>query len=73
MFGDEVHGAIYLSEKGDGRWFTLIDETIVRTLASACATAIANAIHIEQLQARNAELERLLAERSRHQRQADDG
>ena len=63
MFGDAIHGVIYLTEKEGRRMFTVIDETIVRTLASACATAISNAVHIEQLKARNAELERLLAER----------
>lgn len=61
MFGDVVHGVIYLADKEDGRMFTAIDETSVRTLASACAVAISNAGHLEQLQARNAELERLLA------------
>ena len=69
MFGDAVHGAIYLTEKEGGQSFTAIDETIVCTLASACATAISNAIHIERLQARNAELERLLAEREGHPEQ----
>lgn len=63
MFGDAVHGVIYLTDKEGDQSFTMIDETIVRTLASACATAISNALHIEQLQARNAELERLLAAR----------
>ncbi|MDQ6958998.1 MAG: GAF domain-containing protein [Mariprofundaceae bacterium] len=64
MFGDDVQGVIYLTEKVDGRVFTLIDETNVRTLASACAIAISNAVHLEQLKARNAELEQLLAERT---------
>lgn len=71
-FGDEVHGVIYLTDKEEGQAFTLIDETIVRTLASACATAISNALHIERLQARNAELERLLAERQGHREQGRD-
>jgi len=64
MFGNEVEGVIYLTEKMGGHAFTSIDETNVRTLASACAVAISNAIHLEQLKARNAELERLLAERT---------
>lgn len=63
MFGNEMHGVIYLTDKHGGRAFDPIDETTVRTLASACATAISNAIHIEELEARNAELEHLLAER----------
>jgi len=61
MFGDEIHGVIYLTEKAGGRPFTLIDETIVRTLASACAVAISNALNVEKLKARNKELEVLLA------------
>ncbi len=65
MFGDDVQGVIYLTEKADGRPFTSIDETMVRTLASACAVAISNARHIEQLQARNRELEQLLAEQEK--------
>jgi GAF domain-containing protein len=62
MFGDEIQGVIYLTDKEGGRAFDPIDETIVRTLASACAIAISNANHIEALEARNAKLERLLAE-----------
>ncbi|GMR00112.1 MAG: hypothetical protein BMS9Abin18_0943 [Zetaproteobacteria bacterium] len=64
MFGDDIQGVIYLTEKEGGRAFTPIDETNVRTLASACAIAISNAVHLEQLKARNAELEQLLAERT---------
>jgi len=64
MFGEEVEGVIYLTEKADGRPFTSIDETIVRTLASACAVAISNALHIEQLKKRNKELETLIAEQT---------
>jgi GAF domain-containing protein len=63
MFGNEVHGVIYLTDKQGGRAFDPLDETVVSTLASACAMAISNAIHIEELEARNAELEHLLAER----------
>jgi len=63
MFGDDVQGVIYLTEKAGGRAFTSIDETIVRTLASACAIAISNVVHLGQLKARNAELERLIAVR----------
>jgi len=63
MFGDDIQGVIYLTEKADGRAFTSIDETNIRTLASACAVAISNVVHLEQLKARNAELEQLLAER----------
>jgi len=63
MFADTVQGVIYLTEKEGGRAFTPIDETMIRTLASACAVAISNAARIEALQARNAELEQLLAER----------
>ena len=62
MFADEVQGVIYLTEKEGGRAFTPIDETMIRTLASACAVAISNAIRIEKLQARNAELEQRLSE-----------
>jgi len=62
MFGDDIQGVIYLTDKQDGRAFDPIDETIVRTLASACAICISNAAHIRELEARNAELERLLAE-----------
>jgi len=65
IFGDDVQGVIYLTEKADGRAFTSIDETMVCTLASACAVAISNARHIEQLQARNRELEQLLAEQAK--------
>jgi len=65
MFGDDVQGVIYLTEKADGRAFTSIDETMVRTLASACAVAISNARHIEQLQSRNRELEKLLAKQAK--------
>jgi len=61
MFDHDVEGVIYLTEKAGGRAFTSIDETIVRTLASACAVAISNARHIAQLEAKNNELERLLA------------
>ena len=57
LFEDEVEGVIYLTEKADGRAFSPIDETIVRTLASACAVAIANVRHIAQLETRNRELE----------------
>jgi len=64
MFGDEVEGVIYLTGKAGGRAFTPIDETNIRILASACAIAISNVVHIEQLKARNVELERLLAERT---------
>ncbi len=64
IFDDEVEGVIYLTEKRDGEAFTLIDETTVRALASACAVAIANARHIADLKARNQELEALLADRS---------
>ncbi len=61
MFGEQIEGVLYLTEKKGGRAFTSIDETIVRTLASACAVAISNASMIEQLKTRNAELEGLLA------------
>lgn len=61
MFGDEVQGVIYLTEKRGGRGFTAIDETIVRTLASACAVAIANANHVKNLTGRIEELEAKLA------------
>ena len=61
MFGDEIQGVIYLTDKQDGRAFDPIDETIVRTLASACAICISNATHIRELETRNAELEHLLA------------
>jgi len=61
-FGDEVEGAIYLTEKQDGHSFTPLDENIVRTLASACAVAISNATNMQRLRDRNAELERLLEE-----------
>jgi len=64
MFGDDIQGVIYLTEKAGGHAFTSIDESNVRTLASACAIAISNVVHIEQLKARNTELERLLAERT---------
>jgi len=64
MFADEVQGVIYLTEKEGGRAFTPIDETMIRTLASACAVAISNATRIEKLQARNAELEQQLSERN---------
>jgi len=64
MFGDDIQGVIYLTEKADGRAFTSIDETNVRTLASACAIAISNVVHLEKLKARNAELERLIAEQT---------
>jgi len=63
MFGDDIQGVIYLTEKAGGHAFTSIDETNVRTLASACAVAISNAAHLEKLKARNIELEKLLAER----------
>lgn len=63
MFGDEIQGVIYLTEKEGGGAFTPIDETIVRTLASACAVAISNVNHIAELKARNAELESLLAKK----------
>jgi len=58
VFEDEIEGVIYLTEKEQGRPFTSIDETIVRTLASACAVAISNVRHIEELKARNRELEK---------------
>jgi len=61
MFGEQIEGVLYLTEKKGGRAFTSIDETIVRTLASACAVAISNASMIEQLKTRNTELEGLLA------------
>jgi len=60
MFEENVEGVIYLTEKKGGRPFTSMDETIIRTLASACAVAIANARNIEQLKARNRELEKML-------------
>jgi len=63
MFGDAIEGVIYLTEKKGGRAFTLIDETIVCTLASACAVAISNATRLAELKARNAELEALVAEK----------
>ena len=57
LFEDEVEGVIYLTEKADGHAFSPIDETVVRTLASACAVAIAHVRHIHQLEARIRELE----------------
>jgi len=60
MFKDEIEGVLYLTEQAGGRPFTSVDETIVRTLASACAIAISNVKHIGQLQARNQELEAML-------------
>jgi len=63
LFGDEIQGVIYLTEKAGGHAFTSFDETNVRTLASACAVAISNVAHLEKLKARNVELEKLLAER----------
>jgi len=60
----DTAGVIYLTEKADGRVFTTIDETIVRTLASACAVAISKVRQIEQLEARNRELEQRMAERT---------
>jgi len=65
MFGDEVQGVIYLTEKEGGRAFTPLDENVVTTLASACAVAISNATHIQQLKDRNAELEHLLAKKGK--------
>jgi GAF domain-containing protein len=63
MFDGEIQGVIYLTEKEGGGAFTPIDETIVHTLASACAIAISNVNHIAELKARNAELEGLLAKK----------
>ncbi|RMH52723.1 MAG: GAF domain-containing protein [Zetaproteobacteria bacterium] len=61
LFEEEIEGVIYLTEKAGGHAFTPIDETIVRTLASACAVAISNARHIARLEQRNRELEALIA------------
>jgi len=60
IFEDEIEGVLYLTEKEQGRPFTSIDETIVRTLASACAIAISNVRNIEALKSKNRELEQRL-------------
>jgi len=64
MFGDEIMGAIYLTDKPDGQPFTEEDEATIRTLAAASAVALSNARHMESLRAANAELEQRVEERT---------
>ncbi|MCV7257536.1 GAF domain-containing sensor histidine kinase [Mycobacterium shimoidei] len=54
---DEVYGNLYLSEKANGLLFSEDDEVLVRALAAAAGTAIANARLYQQAKARQSWIE----------------
>lgn len=54
---DEVLGNLYLSEKANGQYFSEDDEVLVRALAAAAGTAIANARLYQQATARQSWIE----------------
>ncbi len=64
-FGDEILGALYLTDPRDGGAFDEEDEEVVRILAAATAVALANARNIEALREANATLEQRVKERTR--------
>ncbi|WP_018295343.1 ATP-binding protein [Mariprofundus ferrooxydans] len=63
-FGDRVIGALYLTDRDDGKPFSEADQTIVQALSAACAVALANAQAMEQLRRFNDELESQVSERT---------
>ncbi len=70
-FAGEMMGALYLTDRKDGRPFDEQDEQAVRLLAAACATALANARKFEELQQAREMLERRVAERTRELEEAN--
>lgn len=64
MFGDEVIGVIYLTDKQGEGGFTQEDEDAIKMLASACGTALSNAKNFEALAHANADLEERVHERT---------
>ncbi|HKJ84021.1 MAG TPA: ATP-binding protein [Mariprofundaceae bacterium] len=64
MFGGEVIGVIYLTDKLGADSFTQEDEEAIRMLASACGTALSNAKNFEALSHANADLEERVRERT---------
>ncbi len=63
-FSGEMFGALYLTDREDGRPFDQEDEQAVRLLAAACATALANARRLEELERARETLERRVTERT---------
>lgn len=64
LFGTEMFGAIFLTDKAGGQPFTKEDESIVGMLGTACAIAISNTKNIRELKAANNMLEARVAERT---------
>jgi len=64
-FGRDVIGALYLTDRMDGKPFSDDDQAIVQALSAACAVALTNAQSIEQLSQLNDELEGQVTERTR--------
>ncbi len=65
VFGDMMLGALYLTDKHGHQSFGADDELTVRVLTAACAVALANARHMESLNAANVKLEQRVEERTR--------
>jgi diguanylate cyclase (GGDEF)-like protein len=64
LFGEEMFGAIFLTDKDGEQPFTKEDESIVGMLATACATAISNTKNIRELKAVNSMLEARVTDRT---------
>lgn len=64
LFGEQMLGALYLTDKQGGGGFTEDDETSVRVLAAACAVALSNSRYMESLNTANRVLEQRVEERT---------
>jgi len=64
LFGEEMFGAIFLTDKDGEQAFSREDESVVGMLATACAMAISNTKNIRELKAANSMLEARVAKRT---------
>lgn len=71
IFGDEVMGAIYLTDRLDGQPFCSEDEEMLRVLAAACAVALANARSLETVRQARDELEKRVEQRTQELTEAN--
>ncbi|TLS76233.1 response regulator [Mariprofundus erugo] len=63
-FGEQVIGALYLTDRVDGEPFSAEDQTVLEALAAACGVALANAQSMEKLRRLNDVLESQVCERT---------
>lgn len=63
-FGEQVIGALYLTDRVDGEPFSVEDQTVLEALSAACGVALANAQSMEKIRRLNDGLELQVCERT---------